>query len=186
LLASFLFSFMFSPRGEEEEFRACWMKVVLLWIWRREVIPSWSLVSDQRSEVAEHSAETNHSIPLDITEVTANIRTCRSLRVREAIEVTESHHNFKSLRRIQNVHGGGGGARGSVDDWGTVLETGRSRVRFPLTSLDISIDLTLPAALWPWGLTQPLTEMSTRNLSRGKGRPARKADNHTASCEPTV
>jgi hypothetical protein len=31
--------------------------------------------------------------------------------------------------------------------------------------------------------TQPL-EMSTRNLPRGKGRPARKADNLTAICEP--
>jgi hypothetical protein len=30
------------------------------------------------------------------------------------------------------------------------------------------------------GLTQPLTEMSTRNLSGGKGRRARKADNLTA------
>jgi hypothetical protein len=28
--------------------------------------------------------------------------------------------------------------------------------------------------------TQPLTEMSTRNLLVGKGRPARKADNLTA------
>jgi hypothetical protein len=27
------------------------------------------------------------------------------------------------------------------------------------------------------GSTQPLTEMSTRNLPGGKGRPARKADN---------
>jgi hypothetical protein len=36
------------------------------------------------------------------------------------------------------------------------------------------------------GSTQPLTEMSTRNLSEGKGRPARKADNLTAICEPTV
>jgi hypothetical protein len=36
------------------------------------------------------------------------------------------------------------------------------------------------------GLTQPLTEMSTRNLSEGKGRPARGADNLTAICEPTV
>jgi hypothetical protein len=27
-----------------------------------------------------------------------------------------------------------------------------------------SIYLVLPAVLWPWGSTQPLTEMSTRNL----------------------
>jgi hypothetical protein len=36
------------------------------------------------------------------------------------------------------------------------------------------------------GSTQPLTEMSTRNLHGGKGRPARKADNLTAICEPIV
>jgi hypothetical protein len=37
------------------------------------------------------------------------------------------------------------------------------------------------------GSTQPLTEMSTRNLPGGrKKRPARTADNFTASCEPTV
>jgi hypothetical protein len=36
------------------------------------------------------------------------------------------------------------------------------------------------------GLTQPLTEMSTRNLSGGKWQPARKADNLTAICELTV
>jgi hypothetical protein len=34
------------------------------------------------------------------------------------------------------------------------------------------------------GLTQPLTEMSTRNLPGAKGRPVRKADNFTAICEP--
>jgi hypothetical protein len=34
------------------------------------------------------------------------------------------------------------------------------------------------------GSTQPLTEMSTRNLPGGKGRLARKADNLTAICEP--
>jgi hypothetical protein len=33
----------------------------------------------------------------------------------------------------------------------------------------------------PLGSTQPLTEMSTRNLSSGKGRPTR--DNLTAICE---
>jgi hypothetical protein len=36
------------------------------------------------------------------------------------------------------------------------------------------------------GLTQLLTEMSTRNLLGGKGRPARKAENFTAICEPIV
>jgi hypothetical protein len=36
------------------------------------------------------------------------------------------------------------------------------------------------------GSTQPLMEMSTRNLPGGKGLPARKADNLTAICEATV
>jgi hypothetical protein len=34
--------------------------------------------------------------------------------------------------------------------------------------------------------TQPRTKMSTRNLPGGKGRPAHKADNLTAICEPIV
>jgi hypothetical protein len=36
------------------------------------------------------------------------------------------------------------------------------------------------------GSTQPLTEMSTRNLPAGKGRPVNKAENLTAICEPVV
>jgi hypothetical protein len=36
------------------------------------------------------------------------------------------------------------------------------------------------------GSTQPLTEMSTRNLPGGKGRPTHTADNLTAICEPIV
>jgi hypothetical protein len=36
------------------------------------------------------------------------------------------------------------------------------------------------------GSTQPITEMSTRNLPGGKERPVRKADNLTALCEPIV
>jgi hypothetical protein len=36
------------------------------------------------------------------------------------------------------------------------------------------------------GSTQPLTEMSARNLPGGNGRPARKADNLTAICEQIV
>jgi hypothetical protein len=36
------------------------------------------------------------------------------------------------------------------------------------------------------GLTQPLSEMSTMNLPGGKGRPACKANNLAAICEPIV
>jgi hypothetical protein len=36
------------------------------------------------------------------------------------------------------------------------------------------------------GSIQPLAETSTRNIPGGKGRPARKADNLTAVCEPIV
>jgi hypothetical protein len=51
-------------------------------------------------------------------------------------------------------------ARGSVVGWGTMLQAGRSRVRFPMRSLHPLIAL---------GSTQPLTEMSTRSLPGVKG-----------------
>jgi hypothetical protein len=56
-----------------------------------------------------------------------------------------------------------------------MLQAGRSRDRIPMRSLDFSIDLILP-----------LTEISTRNLPGGKGRPANKADNFIVICEPIV
>jgi hypothetical protein len=40
-----------------------------------------------------------------------------------------------------------GHSRGSLLCWGTMLQAGRSRVRFPMSSLDFSIYLILPAAL---------------------------------------
>jgi hypothetical protein len=59
------------------------------------------------------------------------------------------------------------GVRDSVSGWSTMLQAARSWVRFPSRSLDISIGRTIAL-----GSTQPQTEMSTRNLPRGKGRAA--------------
>jgi hypothetical protein len=45
------------------------------------------------------------------------------------------------------------GVRGSVLRWGTLLQAGWSRVQFPMSSLEFSIDLILPTArLSSWGV----------------------------------
>ena len=43
------------------------------------------------------------------------------------------------------------GARGGTFGWGTALQAGRSRVWFPMVSLEFFIDIILPNALWPCG-----------------------------------
>jgi hypothetical protein len=66
-----------------------------------------------------------------------------------------------------------------------VLQAGRSPVRIP-DEVDV---FTLPnpsSHTMVLGSTQPLTEMSTRNLIGGKKRPARRADNLAIICEPNV
>jgi len=40
---------------------------------------------------------------------------------------------------------------GGAVGWGTALQVGRSRVRFPMLSLEFFIDITLPAIVWFWG-----------------------------------
>jgi hypothetical protein len=67
-----------------------------------------------------------------------------------------------------------------------MLQTERSRVRFPTRSLDFSIELNPSSRNVAPESTQSLAERSTRSLTGGKGRPTLKADNLTAICEPTV
>jgi hypothetical protein len=57
-----------------------------------------------------------------------------------------------------------------------MLQAGGPRVRFPMRSLDFSIDLILPAALRSQCSTKPLTVISTKNFPGNKARPAFKAD----------
>jgi hypothetical protein len=66
-----------------------------------------------------------------------------------------------------------------------MLQKGRSPVRVP----DEVNFFNLPnpsSRTMAMGSTQPLTEMSTRNLPGGKKRPARRADNLAAICESNV
>jgi hypothetical protein len=78
------------------------------------------------------------------------------------------------------------GARGSLVGWGSILKSGKSRVRFPMMSLHFSIYIKLPATPWPWGPLRLLTEMCTRDLPASEGLPAHKADNLTTICEPII
>jgi hypothetical protein len=67
-----------------------------------------------------------------------------------------------------------------------MLQTERSRVQFSIISL-VFFNLPNPSSRTvTLGPTQLITEMITRNVPRGKGRPARKADNLTVICEPSV
>jgi hypothetical protein len=66
-----------------------------------------------------------------------------------------------------------------------MLQAGRSLVRVSdeVDFFNLPNSASRTMAL---GSTQLLTEMSTRNLPGDKGRPAHKADNLTATYEPTV
>jgi hypothetical protein len=66
-----------------------------------------------------------------------------------------------------------------------MLQAGMSPVRVP-DEVDF---FNLPnhfSRIMALGSTQPLTEMSTKNLPGGKKRPGPRADNLAAICEPNV
>jgi hypothetical protein len=66
-----------------------------------------------------------------------------------------------------------------------MLQAGRSTVRVP-DEVDFSNLPNTPRRTMTLGSTQTLKEMSNNNLSGGKKRPASRADNLAAICEPSV
>jgi hypothetical protein len=82
-------------------------------------------------------------------------------------------------------HNCSAGARGRVVGWGTMLQAGTSPVRVP-DEVDFFNWPNPSSRTMALGSTQPLTEMSTRNLPGDKKRPARRADNVAAVYEPNV
>jgi hypothetical protein len=53
------------------------------------------------------------------------------------------HHVYCGMS-VSTCKGGGG-------RYGTTLQTGKSRVRFPMVSLEFFSYINFPVALWPWG-----------------------------------
>jgi hypothetical protein len=74
-----------------------------------------------------------------------------------ATEYSETSVNFTRLRRSLRARGGRVG-------WGTVLQAGRSRVRFPTKSLHFFSLPNTSSRTIALRSTQPLTEMSARDL----------------------
>jgi hypothetical protein len=78
---------------------------------------------------------------------------------------------------------------GTHSGYGTILQTGKSRVRYPMRCFFFNY-LILSVALG-LGFTQHLSEMSARNIKTimflgSKVQQVRRADNLTTICEPIV
>jgi hypothetical protein len=72
----------------------------------------------------------------------------------------------------------------SIEKWNDLI--GNRTRDLPACSIVPQPTTPPPSRTIVLGSTQPLTEMSTRNLIGGEGRPAHKAQNLTANCEPIV
>ena len=77
-----------------------------------------------------------HSVKLRRCILCGDVAACREMACVLFVAQTDGLHNKQ---------------RSGAIGWGTALQAGRSRVRFPMVSLEFSIEIILPSELWPWG-----------------------------------
>jgi len=130
--------------------------------WIQEVAV-YSLTSDLTScyvSVATDQAETRRShmtfdadqqkCHIDNRQLSNTVCSWAPVTLRKCVNV-EGRHSW-TFQIVSNCkHTVHLRARGGAVGWGTALQVGRSRVWFPMVSMEIFIDIILPAAIWPWG-----------------------------------
>jgi len=77
------------------------------------------------------------------------MRLKKQLSIQHIILYQYKFCQFASCQRFEKL------LKGILIEWGarwhSELQTGRSRVRFPMVSLEFFIDIIPPVAPWPWG-----------------------------------
>ena len=86
------------------------------------------------------------------------------IKLRVACQSTPRYGGVVSRKLNGGIQTISGGAVG----WGTALKLRRSRVRYPMVSLEFFIDIIQPAAMWPWGRLSLQHKWVPRTFPGGK------------------